>query len=140
MRPQEVERMTSKNINLETNEIHLQASITKTKKSRLFVMEKNLIEWIKSADKDKPLISPNHRKLCDAALKNLKVEWIADGLRHTFSTYHYGKYKHLEELRHGMGNSPTVIEKFYKGVISVTEVEKFWSMTPATLNKTHSIA
>jgi len=33
--------------------------------------------------------------------------------------------RHLQELRHIMGNSPSVIDRFYKGAISQVEVEKF---------------
>jgi len=31
-----------------------------------------------------------------------------------------------------------VIEKFYKGAISQTEVEKFWSLTPTVAAKTET--
>ncbi len=132
IRPKEVQRMTWENINMETKEITIYANKAKTKKSRLFVMDEVLVEWLKLADKTKPLILPNLRNSLVKAMKDFN--WIGDGLRHTFCTYHYAKHQKMEALRHAMGNSPTVIDKFYKGVISSTEVEKFWTMTPSTIN------
>jgi hypothetical protein len=32
-----------------------------------------------------------------------------------------------------MGNSKEIIERWYKNVISHTEVEKFWSITPESI-------
>jgi integrase len=133
VRPKEVERMTWDNIRGE--EIYLAGSITKTKKDRIFKMSDNLKAWIESCRDVKPLVPPssNVKKLRDKISKNLHFEWIPDGLRHTFATFHYAKYKSFEELRHVMGNSPGIIDRFYKGAISHKEVEKFWSITPASL-------
>jgi integrase len=132
IRPEEVLRMTWDNINLKTSEITIPASISKTKKARLFKMSDCLYAWLNANQNNKPLIPTgvNIQNKRTAVVEPLKFDWIQDGLRHSFSTFHYAKYHNLEELRHVMGNSPEVIEKFYKGVIPSAEVEKFWSLTP----------
>ncbi len=135
IRPKEVERMTWENVNLNTKEIILPFSITKTKKDRLFVMSDNLVVWLKQLDRALPLINTNYKRQKNKvfnSLKNLKVDWIQDGLRHTFATFHYAKHKSLELLRHDMGNSPDIIERFYKGMIDKVEVERFWQIKPIT--------
>lgn len=140
IRPDEIERMEwGTNVKLATREIFLQAAITKTKRDRLFKMSDNLWAWLKLCETTKPLVPEanvkNHRvKVCGG----LAFDWIADGLRHTFATFHYAKHKSLEELRHIMGNSPSIIERFYKGVIPAGEVEKFWSITPSSVEEKHS--
>lgn len=132
IRPDECERMTwEKNIKMDSKEIYLQAAITKTKKDRLFTMSDNLYNWLNFCQENKPLVPEsnikNHRvKVC----KGTNFEWIQDGMRHTFATFHYAKFKSLEELRHIMGNSPSIIERFYKGTIPAAEVEKFWQIRP----------
>ena len=134
IRPKEVERMTWNNVNLATKEIHLTADMTKTKKDRLFTMSDNLAAWLKSLDGTKPLVNPNYKRVKNKVFSSLQrdgIEWIQDGLRHSFATYHYAKHKSLELLRHDMGNSPDIIERFYKGAIPQAEVEKFWGINPS---------
>jgi len=135
IRPNEVERMTWANVDLDTKEIHLNPDQTKTKKGRLFTVSENCIEWLKSLDRKQPLVNPNHKKQKSKVIDGLKCEWINDGLRHSFATFHHAKYKSIELLRHDMGNSPNVIAKFYKGMIQSAEVEKFWNITPQSLAK-----
>ena len=136
VRPDEAKRMTWGNINLKSNEISLPASITKTKRPRLFEMEPNLVEWLKKANKEEPLIAVNLRKLSAKALLGLSFDWIQDGMRHSFATFYHAKpNSSLDDLRKIMGNSPSVIEKFYKGTITKSEVEKFWNITPDSIQK-----
>jgi site-specific recombinase XerD len=134
IRPEEAERMTWKqNIKLATKEIYIQAAISKTKKDRLFVMSDNLFAWLQHCQDVKPLVPQvNIKNLRVRISKRLGFDWIQDGLRHTFATFHYSKHHDLEELRHIMGNSPGVIERFYKGVISASEIEKFWNILPSS--------
>lgn len=131
IRPEEVERMTWDNIR--GTEIYLPAAITKTKKDRLFQMSPNLQEWI-AAYRDLPLLVPesNIKNLRVKVCKELKFDWVHDGMRHTFSTFHYAKFSNLEILRKIMGNSPGVIERFYKGTIPADQVEIFWNIKPLT--------
>jgi integrase len=139
IRPDEVARMTwGENVKMDTKEIFLQVGITKTKKERIFKMSDNLFAWIEFCKDVKPLVPAsniqNQRvRLC----KDLNFPWIADGLRHTFATFHYAEHKSFEELRHIMGNSPGIIDRFYKGAISHAALDKFWSITPANLQKSN---
>src|SRR5262249_46619606 len=121
VRPEECQRLTWKNVKMNTKEIEIPSTIAKTKKARGFVMSDNLYQWLSVADKKQQLIPSNFRKLRQKAVNGLTFEWIQDGMRKSFATYHYAKHKNLDKgfegLRHIMGNSPSVIEKFYKGVI-----------------------
>jgi len=131
IRPEEAQRLAwKKNVKMETGEIYIPAAIAKTKKDRMFVMPSLLKLWLDFCPQDKPLIPANFRRLKDGVTKSLNFDWIQDGLRHTFATFHYARHKSLDELRHIMGNSPNVIERFYKGAISKTSVEAFWMLTP----------
>lgn len=131
IRPEEAQQMKWKeNVKMDTKEVYIPAAISKTKKDRLFAMDPLLHLWLQFCSQDEPLIRVNLRRLKDKVTKSLKFEWIQDGLRHTFATFHYAKHKKLEDLRHIMGNSPGVIERFYKGAISAKSVETFWLLTP----------
>lgn len=128
IRPEEAERMTFANINFDTNEIHIPAEISKTKKSRLFTINTTLLAWLNHNKDIRPLIPANVKKMKSAIFNGLSFPWLQDGLRHSFATYHYAQYHSLEELRHIMGNSARILERHYKGVIPAAEVEKFWSI------------
>jgi integrase len=130
VRPEEAEKLTWKNIHMATNELEIPGSISKTKKPRRFVVSDNAYAWLKTLNRKEPLHPSNWRKAKRKVIRDAG-DWIPDGLRHTFATLHYAKYKNLEELRHIMGNSPGIIEKFYRGVIPQAEIEKFWSILPA---------
>ena len=135
IRPLEAARMNWGMVNMETKEIHLPATITKTKKSRIIDMEENLIKWLELADKNQPLIPANRRKLDDKAMATLSFTWVSDYMRHSFCSYYFAKYKDngLNKLANIMGNSPTVIDKFYKGIISKVKFEGYWNITPDSL-------
>ena len=140
IRPEEVCRMTwEKNILMDTKEIFLNHEITKTKKDRQFRMNDNLFEWLQFCKKlDTKLLAPaesNIHNYRNKLTKLLSFPWIQDGLRHSFATFSYAKSRNYEDLRHVMGNSPGIIERFYKGIISHTEVEKFFAITPESLEK-----
>jgi hypothetical protein len=91
----------------------------------------------KSADPH-PLTLIHLKNKRQAFVKTLSLPRIQDGLRHTFCTFHYAKNhntcpeprRRAEELRRIVGNSPSVIDRFYKGAISQVEVEKFWTIGP----------
>ena len=131
IRPEEAQRMIWKqNVNMETAEVHIPAAIAKTKRDRIFTMPPSLKLWLQFCPQDQPLMPANFRRLRDGVVNSLKFDWIQDGLRHTFATFHYARHKSLDDLRHMMGNSPNVIERFYKGAIGAKQVETFWMMTP----------
>ncbi len=136
IRPEEAQRLAwEANVKMDTEEIYIPATIAKTKRDRMFAMPPILKLWLEFCPQDKPLIPANLRKLKDKVIKSLNFPWIQDGLRHTFATFHYAKHKSLDELRHIMGNSPNVIERFYKGAISPKLVDLFWSLTPMARRK-----
>jgi integrase/recombinase XerD len=131
IRPEEAQRLAWKEqVKMDTGEIYIPAAIAKTKKDRIFIMPPLLKLWLQFCPEDKPLIPANFRRRKEGVIKSLKFDWIQDGLRHTFATFHYAQHKSLDELRHIMGNSPNVIERFYKGAIAAKQVEAFWIMTP----------
>jgi integrase len=148
IRPEEISRLTwEKNIKMESREIFIQASIAKTKKDRIFQMSENLfawLDWCKALGKPLAPEKERQRGAGDTSFNTIQnkrskmwerlgFDFIPDGLRHSFCSYHYAQDKNLETLRHIMGNSPGIIERFYRGAIPRMEVEKFWSIGPQTL-------
>ena len=133
-RPFEVEQMTwEDNIHWNHKEIEIQSEITKTKRPRRFTMEPLLVEWLewfRCRYKDAPLIPPNFKRRLDKYKKSLPFDWIPDGLRHTFGSYHYNRDKNLGGLTFIMGNSEAVARKHYLTTLPQQEVGEYWSCKP----------
>ncbi len=132
IRPAECERLTWQNIRFGTEEIWLPREITKTAGGRLFKMSDNLVKWLEAYRTQERLIpNVNMQNVARKIKPSLGFGWVHDGLRHTFATFHYATHRNIEQLRYMMGNSPAVIENFYKGEISQAEVEGFWNILPS---------
>jgi integrase len=130
IRPDETEQLTWANILWDTREIYIPSHISKTKADRQFVMSETLFAWLTLVKNVQPLIpNKNIRRIKDAVTKDLDFVFT-DGLRHTFATFHYAKYNNYETLKSIMGNSPNIIQKHYKGVVSVDQIEAFFRLTP----------
>ena len=138
IRPIEIERTTwEANIRLRTDEIEIQAGISKTKRSRRFVLEpilKSWLMWFKVNHESDPIIASNFRRRLDSFKKVLPFKWIPDGLRHTFGTYHYNRTKNIGELTFIMGNSEAVAKRHYITTIPQKDVGRFWNLYPDDFN------
>jgi|ERR1700733_6241016 len=137
IRPDELEKMTWKNILFETKEIFISSDISKTKADRQFEMSPTLFTWLNYCKDIRPLIpKKNLRRSKNKVMGKISFSAIADGLRHTFATFHFAENRNYEKLRSIMGNSPNIIEKHYKGIISVNQIAGFNAITPETLPNT----
>jgi integrase len=133
-RPYEIEQMTwEDNFHWDHKEIEIQSAITKTKRPRRFSMEPLLVEWLgwyRGTFKDAKLIPQGYRRRMDKFKKSLSFEWIPDGLRHSFGTYHYNRDKSLGGLTFVMGNSEAVARKHYLTTLPQNEVGEYWTIRP----------
>jgi integrase len=138
IRPEEIEKLKwDENIKMDTKEIFIPHTVAKTKKDRLFEMPNEMVfAWLQRAKEyNLPLIpEANVKNLRKKMVKKLDFKFISDGYRHTFCTYDYAKHKNLERLRHIMGNSPNIIERFYKGAIAKEQIEKYHEILPAVFD------
>jgi integrase len=137
IRPDELNYLTWKdNVILKTRNIFVQADISKNKADRMFKMSDTLYAWLNHC-KDEKLLIPNSnlRKLKLKVTSGLSFKTINDGMRHTFATFYYAEVKNYETVRSVMGNSPSVVQRHYKGTISSDEVEGFKAITPEELLK-----
>lgn len=134
IRPLEAQRMTwERNIKLDTAEVEIQGDIAKTKRPRRFEMEPLLMSWLthyRRCHPDVPLICPNFGRLSRSFQRSLGFPWIADGLRHTFGTFHYNRDKSLGHLTFIMGNSESVARRHYLTTLPQGDVGQFWTIVP----------
>lgn len=155
LRPAELARLSWNDIDLEGRQVRVIAGTAKTRSRRVVQISENCAEWLASHSlKKTPIVGPNWRRDFDA-LKRLagfsgradapqKIadhakgvtlkEWPADVLRHTGGSHHLALYENEAKTAHWMGNSVDVIAKHYKALVSKSDTEAFWKITPNAEN------
>jgi integrase len=145
LRPTELARVTWERIDLEERTITLGADMAKMRSKRLVEMNDNLVAWLAPfAASRQPIVGANWRKDFDAvkeaagwgtpteANPGLKP-WPQDMLRHTAISYHLARCQHEGQTATWAGNSPTIVQKHYKGLVKPADAAKFWTITPETV-------
>ncbi len=128
VRPAELSRLTLTDINLEERVIKVSAKNSKTKTMRLIQIEDNLFELIGSWGYD--FITPvNWGRKYRALRKMAGIAEYQDICRHSYASYHYGKYRDMGLLLENMGHSTQQVTlKHYKTPPKPSDVEKYWAV------------
>lgn len=139
LRPFEASRLTWDAVNLEDKEIRLEATQTKTGRSRVVTIGPTLHRWLK-AHKDTPFFPANWRKSFDAvkeaagfgtATEEKKlVPWTPDIMRHTAISHYFRKTGSYGQTAEQFGNSEAIIKAHYQGRVSTSDTEKFFALEP----------
>jgi len=154
LRPSECEKLTWENINLIERQITVRGETSKVKDTRNVHIEDNLFEWINGHQglRKGLLTNPDaireegkvkglryrleciHRDLgYRVKTKNTDAGfWPKDVMRHSYATYWLSKYNDRPHLAENMGNSPTIIRKHYKTIVSKSATEEFWNIKPSS--------
>ena len=110
--------------------INIDAKIAKTSSRRHITVQKNAAKLLNYCN-DNNLTVPypkNFRKRFDKLKAATGIEWSSNILRHTFGTYRYALSENAEATSKEMGNSPTVLKKYYDGLATKREAEKFFEL------------
>ena len=141
-------------VHLAEREIIVTAEKSKVSTRRVVSISENLVEWLSplkresgpvayykdrfSADRKALGVDSYGNKLSQLAAarpgKNgrpaIVSPWIQNGPRHSFCSYFYGRVKNLNLTASEAGNSPGIIERYYKGLARDAEVKEYWSIVP----------
>jgi integrase len=138
IRPTEISRLTWDNINLQNGLVTIGGNAAKLRGRRTVEIPANAAEFLlMHATKKTPLAGHEWRKHGLAKIKSLAglKAWPADVLRHTAITHHFAQHAHEGRTAAWAGNSPVIIHRHYKGLVSDPEDTKnFWAITPESLN------
>lgn len=168
MRPEEIQKLQWADIDLKEKHITVTGRIAKTRRRRIIELHANVVEWLKLC-KGTPIYPENFRGIFNElkmeagyqpdkwklhSLKKkreeqlgIKIEeeelefspWIRDGIRHTAVSHHLAEGGDENKTATWAGNSPRVIHASYKGLIRKSESERFWALSPETLDIQNTI-
>lgn len=140
IRPEELKRTEEKFINLPERVIVLPPKVTKTNKRRVIEITDTLAEWLEWLNAQRGIkhglvvSSTNLRRRLRAMRDDAGVEWIQDGMRHTYASNWLAKYKDEHRLRDNLGHkSSDELWNSYHKAKTVKEAEAFWALTPSAL-------
>ena len=134
LRPSEIEGLKKGDIKSDGN-ILVQEGKKSRKPARLVPIPPNLENWLK-AFPFRPL--PTNRSKPMKALKDAtKAEnWVQDIIRHTSISFQLAREKNEALVAYNNGTSVQMINDHYRQLIpSEKVVEKFWKITPYSLEK-----
>jgi len=142
----EAVHLTWDQINLADAEVRVIQSKTKT--PRTVELSSNLVQWLMTCDKTKPIYPKNFKrkfgrikraagfrsglKLSEKE-KELEVghiKWTQDITRKTAISYKVREIDDEGKAATWAGNSVGVIRRHYKGLVSSSDAQKFWGIQP----------
>jgi hypothetical protein len=117
-------------IDLKNGVIRIGPAIAKTRNMRQITIQPALRAWLTRYPLKKyPLLVPNLQNL--ASEVRMKFELTHDVLRHTFISMHVAKFKSVGGAALEAGNSERIIQRHYLNMVSQSDAEAFWGISPA---------
>jgi integrase len=151
LRSAEIQRLDWREINLKERHIEITASKAKTAARRLAPITDNLAGWISPYAKESGKVTGFEAwwnqipKLVEAVnaqrsksaeqtektfLAEQKFAWKHNALRHSFISYRLAAIKNTAEVALEAGNSPQMIFKHYRQLVTEAEAAKWFSILP----------
>ena len=116
-------------------EIIVKGRNAKTRQRRVVTISENLQAWLKSHRQDSGRVAPFIRRtwhlLIAQAASDAGVQLPMNVLRHTFGSYHYALHRNENLTAAEMGNSPAMVFRHYRAVVTPEAAAKFWSLLPS---------
>jgi integrase len=120
----------------------------KTRQRRIVSISDVLSAWLAAAPNTPRPTPSRNEDVCGERLKNLYSEerdesgavlreaivypWPHNALRHSFGSYHYAKHRDENQTAAEMGNSPAMVFRHYRAVVTPDIATKFWNLLPST--------
>ncbi len=135
LRASELERMEWSKVKLAERIITVDATASKVRSRRNVEINDTLAACLKLCTKKSgPVVNlvnfPDRRKSLATAAGI--TDWPHNALRHSFGSYHLAMHNDDLKTAFQMGNSPTMVHRHYKALVTKSEAERFWALRPLT--------
>jgi integrase len=132
LRVAEICRLDWSAVDLERRIITLRADQAKTASRRIVPISDNLAGWLKLLHR-KGKVTPNPKIAGSATdlAKKLGIPWRHNGLRHSYISYRIAQIKDAAKVALEAGNSPDIIFKHYRELVTEQDACEWFSITPA---------
>jgi integrase len=140
LRSEEIHRLDWREINLAERYIEIKASKAKTAARRIVPITDNLAQWLIpfARESGKVIefvtwwlqIKKTIEVINAKRSPENKFEWKRNGLRHSFCSYRLAVIKNAAQVALEAGNSPQMIFRHYRQVVSEAEAAKWFAIAP----------
>lgn len=125
-------KLSMGNVLFDEKMIRLGPEITKTRTGRTLDIPPNLEAWLRGfAPKEGAIVETHKIHPPDPAiLAGFGVKTKDNALRHSFCSYHLALHRNSAMTSEIAGNSPGMLAKHYKALVSKLAAEQWFSITP----------
>ena len=131
LRQSEIQQLYWTDISLEKGTITISADIAKGHSRRIVDMEPVLKSWLEPIKQNiGKVVQLSYRRKFEALKKAaLKGNWVHNGARHCYGSYHYAQFKDSIRTMQQMGHKTTdLLHDHYKALVGTTEAAAYWSL------------
>jgi integrase len=130
----EIGRILPSHINLDTDVIMIEPTVSKINEKRTIKLQPNLRLWLERYPIKEYMIIPDRR--FSAMLRDIRKRHDLghDVLRHTYISMLVGAFRSVGDASLQAGNSEAIIRRHYLDLKSTEEADAFWRITPAGTN------
>jgi integrase len=137
IRTAEVCRLDWTEVNLEKGLIEVKKGKAKTRSRRLVPITSNLALFLKDVAQPAGPVWPHSEPFLFDLMRDAGndggVKWKHNALRHSFISYRVAKMKNVNEVSMEAGNSPDMIFKHYRELVTEKEADAWFGVTPAAV-------
>ena len=128
LRHAEIDRLEWSDIDLAQKIVRVTAAKAKTASNRVVpICESGIKLLLPHAKTDGHVCSDRQSKYARNVATKLGVPWPANGLRHSFGSYRLAQVKSAPQVALEMGNSPQMVFKHYRQVVTETDAETWFA-------------
>ncbi|MCB1279722.1 tyrosine-type recombinase/integrase [Prosthecobacter sp.] len=131
LRVAEIGRLDWSAVDMERRIILLRADQAKTASRRIVPISDNLAVWLNLLPRTgKIMPNPKTPMLATALAKRIGVTWPHNGMRHSYISYRIAEVKDAARVALEAGNSPHIIFKHYRELVTEAEAREWFSILP----------
>jgi len=135
LRAAEIQRLDWSEVNLAKRFIEIKAAKSKTASRRLAPIPDNLAAWLTPHAKPFGPVAEfarSDKQLFFYLAPAAGLKWKRNGLRHSFISYRLADIKDIGQVSLEAGNSPQMIFKHYRQLVTEEQAKEWFSIMPGT--------
>jgi integrase len=137
LRCAELARLNWSAVDLGRKIIELRAGQAKTASRRIVPITDNLARWLEKVERNGPVVPDDGlftKARCLA--RSLGIVWPHNALRHSYISYRIAVVQSAAQVALEAGNSPTIIFKHYRELVTKEAAAQWFGITPKTSTST----
>jgi integrase len=133
LRSAELKRLEWHDVHFEEGLVEVPTTKSKTASRRFVKIQPNFAQWLAPYRGRQGLICPDNlyaQLLADRRAAGIAT-WPANGLRHSFASYHLAHFRDVKDLALEMGHTRSEVTfRHYRELVTPSEAERFWRIAP----------